>query len=57
MNLNDFELYFDEIILERGLDYYQSGSISSLEFDDGEWVAVVSGSRDYTVIVALFEDS
>ena len=56
MNLNNFESYFDEIIIERGLDYYESGSVVSLEYYDGEWVAEVSGSRDYTVKVTLSEN-
>ena len=56
MNLNNFELSFDEIILERGIDYHASGNVVSLEHNGTEWVAEVAGSRDYTVTVTLSED-
>ncbi|MCL1903360.1 MAG: hypothetical protein FWF94_02960 [Oscillospiraceae bacterium] len=55
MNINNFEDYFDCIILKRGLDYYKSGNIVSLECDtdDNVWTAEVSGNDDYTVTVML----
>jgi len=56
MNLNNFEQYIDEVILKRGLNYYQNGRVESLEFEDGEWLADVSGSEDYRVSVGLSEN-
>ena len=55
MNINNFEEYFDNVILNRGLDYYKCGNIISLELnpDSGEWVAEVEGSEDYTVTAIL----
>jgi len=56
MNINNFEEHFDETILARGLDYYQSENIISLQLYDGnEWIAKVEGSDDYTVSVTLSE--
>ena len=54
MNVNDFETYLDEEILARGLAYYQSGNVVSLEYDEDDgWIADVEGSDDYTVTVSL----
>ena len=44
MKLKDFERYIDGVIVERGLSYYESGNIVSLECEGGEWNAVVEGS-------------
>ena len=56
MNLNNFEQSIDKVILGRGSDYYQSGRVESLEFEDGKWLAEVSGSEDYFVSVWLSEN-
>jgi AraC family transcriptional regulator len=56
MNINDFELYIDELILKRGRDYYKSACVTSLEYDGTEWTANVEGSDDYTVVVTLSDD-
>jgi len=56
MNINDFELYIDELILERGRDYYNSACITSLEYDGAKWTANVEGNDDYTVAAALSDD-
>jgi hypothetical protein len=56
MNLSDFETFFDKTILTRGLNYYKSGNVISLEYDDGEWVAEVEGSEDYCVTITLSDD-
>ena len=56
MNLDDFESYVESIILERGIDYYVSGSVVSLDYDGTEWVAEVTGTSNYTVTVTLTED-
>ena len=53
MNIKDFESVIDKTILQRGLDYYKSGSVESLDFDGEEWVADVSGGDDYTVTVKV----
>ena len=37
----------------RGFDYYKSGNIISLEYENHEWVAEVEGSYDYTVTAKL----
>ena len=56
MNLNNFEQSINKVILGRGWDYYESGRIESLEFEDGEWLAEVSGGEDYCVSVLLSEN-
>jgi len=56
MNINDFELYIDELILERGRDYYKSGYVTSLEYDGAKWMAAVEGNDDYTVVAVLSDD-
>jgi len=53
MNLRSFEGYFDDVILKRGLDYYKSGHVTSLELDDDAWIAYVYGSEIYEVTVRL----
>ncbi len=48
--LSDFEQYIDDVILSRGLNYFQSGRI--IEFNEtrpGEIDAIVRGSEDYFV--------
>ncbi|MCL2426718.1 MAG: SWIM zinc finger family protein [Oscillospiraceae bacterium] len=53
MNLRNFENQINDTILMRGFDYYKSGNIISLEYENHEWVAEVEGSYDYTVTVKL----
>ncbi|MCL2149002.1 MAG: SWIM zinc finger family protein, partial [Methanomassiliicoccaceae archaeon] len=53
MNLNDFERHFDRGVLERGRPYYEDGSVTSLELQDGAWLASVEGTYDYEVSVVL----
>lgn len=54
MNINNFETHLEKAILARGLTYYQSGNVVSLEYDEEDgWVASVEGSENYTVTVAL----
>ena len=55
MNINNFERSIDSIILMRGLNYYTSGNILSLDYYDNKWNAEVAGSDDYYVTVALSE--
>jgi len=54
MNINDFAAHLDKAILARGLAYYQSGNVVSLEYDENDgWIADVEGSDDYTITVSL----
>jgi hypothetical protein len=53
MNINDFESHIDDTILSRGLGYFKDGNVISLEYNEGEWLADVEGSDDYTVSVTL----
>lgn len=56
MNLNNFEAYFDDTILARGLDYFKSGNVIYLGQDIDQWLARVAGSDDYNVTVTLSEN-
>ncbi|MDR1541914.1 MAG: SWIM zinc finger family protein [Clostridiales bacterium] len=56
MNINDFKNLLDGVILDRGLDYYKTGRVLSLEKENNQWQAVVRGSDDYCVIVELAGD-
>lgn len=52
--LSDFEQYIDDVILTRGLNYFQSGQI--IEFNEtrpGEIDAIVRGSEDYSVSLKI----
>jgi hypothetical protein len=54
MKLSDFEQYFDDRILQRGLDYFHSGNVSSLKTTDGShYTAEVDGTDVYTVEVVI----
>jgi hypothetical protein len=54
MNLSNFEQYFQNQILERGLDYFHKGMIRTLETNDGHhYIADVDGSDIYTVEVFM----
>lgn len=54
MTIYNFEENIDTRLLERGLQYYQDGSILTIEqIDKGFWEAVVSGTEEYNVIVEL----
>jgi uncharacterized Zn finger protein len=56
VNIKDFESQIDSKILARGREYYKRGYIASLEYDDGEWIADVEGSDNYTVTVSLSDN-
>lgn len=57
MKLADFEQQVDRTILQRGMHYYQSGAIDSLEeMTSGLWHAEVSGTDDYLVRVQMNGD-
>lgn len=44
---------FRSHILERGLDYYESGMVTDLEETENGYKAVVSGSEDYSVEIVI----
>lgn len=54
MTIYDFEDYIDEIILDRGYDYYVGGNIINL-YNPGknEYILKIQGSDDYEVMVKL----
>lgn len=52
--LNQFELYIDETILNRGLSYFKKGHVHEPEeIGLGEFEAIVEGSEDYTVRLTI----
>ncbi len=52
--LNQFEQHISETILKRGLSYYKSGAVESLdEVSAGEYFAIVSGSEHYEVEIKI----
>jgi hypothetical protein len=54
MTLEDFETQIDPIILERGIEYFQDGTVDDLEENKkGQWSAIVCGSEEYEVSVTL----
>lgn len=56
MNIENFEQHVNNIIVERGLDYFWEGRVEQLaEQGDNLYVATVAGSDDYSVIVQLNE--
>lgn len=54
MTIYDFEDYIDEIILDRGYDYYVGGNIIDI-YNPGknEYIFKIQGNDDYEVIVKL----
>jgi len=52
IHIEDFESAFPERILERGINYFESGLIINLSCNaSGNWGAVVLGSEEYAVTV------
>ena len=52
--LNQFEQHISETILKRGLSYYKSGAVESVdEISVGEYFAIVSGSEHYEVAIKI----
>jgi uncharacterized Zn finger protein len=48
--LNSFEQLIDEIILKRGLEYFEQDYVSEFTtIATNEYEAIVEGSEDYTV--------
>ena len=56
MKLNGFEKYIDEMILDRGYDYYDEGKISEIvKLGDRDYLFTVQGTEVYQVFVK-FDD-
>ncbi|WP_319560710.1 SWIM zinc finger family protein [Marispirochaeta sp.] len=53
MNLSNFEQYIDVRILERGREYWESGRVSNMHWDDECIVATVRGGDLYQVEIDL----
>ncbi len=52
MTLKDFEEHIDDVILDRGLDYFQEENVDNLEkVAPGLWAAQVYGTETYNVEV------
>lgn len=55
--LSNIEKYIDHTILNRGLQYYESGHVEDLEeIVPGQFEATVTGTEDYFVKVSLQEN-
>ncbi len=58
ITLDNFETQISSVIVQRGLDYYNSGLVTDLEeTSDNVWSAEVSGSDDYSVEVSLSDEN
>jgi uncharacterized Zn finger protein len=54
MTLQDFENQIDSVILKRGKEYFNNGSVEFLEeIKKGYWTANVSGTDEYTIEIQL----
>ncbi len=54
ITLNGFENQINEIILERGYDYYKEGNVIEIEeLEEGEYEITVEGSELYTVNLTI----
>lgn len=57
MDINNFEEYIDNTIIDRGYDYYINGNIiGTYKQDDNEYLFKINGTDDYEVIVNINED-
>lgn len=56
MNLGEWMLDFDDIILRRGQKYFEEGRVSQIVFEEDTWSADVEGSEDYEVSVTITGD-
>lgn len=55
MNLDNFQKEIDDVIVERGWNYYQDDCIKSIVYEQGLniYSAIVAGTDDYNVTVEL----
>ena len=57
ISLKHFESEIDEVIVDRGLSYWENGNVLELEqIGNGEFEAIVSGSEDYQVNIKLIRN-
>lgn len=58
ISLQKFESQIDEIIVDRGLSYWENGNVIELEqTENGEYEAMVSGNEDYEVNIKVEHDN
>ena len=58
ISLQKFESQIDEIIVDRGLSYWENGNVIKLEqTGNGEFEAIVSGNEDYEVNIKVEDDN
>jgi uncharacterized Zn finger protein len=58
ISLQNFESQIDEVILDRGLSYWENGNVVELEqTGKGKFEAIVSGNEDYEVNITLANDN
>ncbi|AWZ48605.1 hypothetical protein C3495_07135 [Clostridiaceae bacterium 14S0207] len=54
MNINNFEIYINETILDRGYNYYIDGNIiETYSRNDNEYIFQIQGNQEYQVIVKI----
>lgn len=57
MNINNFESFIDETILDRGFSYYVEGNVKEVyESGNNRFIFSIQGSDDYKVTVELGEN-
>lgn len=57
ISLQNFESQIDEVILDRGLSYWENGNVIELEQTGKEKIeAIVAGNEDYEVNITLADD-
>ena len=52
----EWKTYFYETMIKRGRQYYNSGRVKRLHYTNGQWTAIVRGSRHYSVKIRLDEN-
>lgn len=48
--------FFYETMIKRGRQYYNAGRVKRLNYKNGQWTALVKGSRHYNVKISLGKD-
>ncbi|WP_141430446.1 SWIM zinc finger domain-containing protein [Bacillus sp. 03113] len=57
MKLFEFEEQIDDVILQRGRDYFNNGNVEEIkEIDNNRYIVEVAGSEIYTVSIKLNEN-
>lgn len=58
MNLNNFEMYMDKVIVERGKDYFDQGHVEKIEeTHENHFTAYIAGTDNYTVEVVINDEA